>query len=474
MRNITFTQTSYDSFIELQDKLHQNICRKRTLVAIGTHDLDTLKPPFTYEALKPEDIKFIALNQTQSMNARDLLKLYETNPEFKHLKPYVSIISDTSVYPVIYDSNRTVLSLPPIINGEHSKITLNTKNVFIECTATDYTKANIVLNTMVTMFSQYCSPSFKAETVKVVYEKGDMSWNGEALHKTITPNLSMKQFEVSVDYILDKIGQVNLNGEQIVRMLRKQQLDATLAKDKVLVYVPPTRSDILHACDIMEDVAISYGYNNIPRTNPKTSTIGKQQPLNSMGDLLRMELAMASYTEILSLILCSREENFAFLNRTDDGNSAVVLSNPKTVDFQVCRTSLLPGLLKTVERNVTAGLPLKLFEISDVVLLDSTSDIGARNERRLAAVYCSTTSGLENIHGLLDRIMEVLEIPFHKQSGYAIELSQDATYFPGRQASIYLKGKKIGSFGTLHPTVLERFGIKYPVSCIELELEPLI
>jgi phenylalanyl-tRNA synthetase beta subunit len=44
---------------------------------------------------------------------------------------------------------RTVLSLPPIINGAHSAITLKTRNVFIECTATDLTKANIVLNTMV-------------------------------------------------------------------------------------------------------------------------------------------------------------------------------------------------------------------------------------------------------------------------------------------------------------------------------------
>lgn len=78
MRNIKFTEESYQSFIDLQDKLHHNICRKRTLVAIGTHDLDTLKPPFSYEALAPKDIKFIPLSQTKEFRADELLELYET------------------------------------------------------------------------------------------------------------------------------------------------------------------------------------------------------------------------------------------------------------------------------------------------------------------------------------------------------------------------------------------------------------
>ena len=75
------------------------------------------------------------------------------------------IFRDSPVYPVIYDSKDVVLSLPPIINGEHSKITLNTKNIFFEVTATDLTKASIVLDTLVTMFSQYCNKPFTVEPV---------------------------------------------------------------------------------------------------------------------------------------------------------------------------------------------------------------------------------------------------------------------------------------------------------------------
>ena len=77
LRNVKFTQARYESFIALQDKLHQNLARQRTLVAIGTHDLDAIKGPFTYEALPPEEIKFVPLNQTKSMNAVELMDFYE-------------------------------------------------------------------------------------------------------------------------------------------------------------------------------------------------------------------------------------------------------------------------------------------------------------------------------------------------------------------------------------------------------------
>ena len=118
LRNIKFTQASYDSFIGLQDKLHQNLARQRTLVAIGTHDLDTIKGPFTYEASPPKDISFIPLNQTKKMNGEELMEFYEND---KHLGKYLHIIRDKPIYPVILDSQRTVCSMPPIINGEHSK-----------------------------------------------------------------------------------------------------------------------------------------------------------------------------------------------------------------------------------------------------------------------------------------------------------------------------------------------------------------
>lgn len=181
LRDVNLDKEKYDRFIDLQDKLHQNICRKRVLVAIGTHDLDTIQGPFVYDAKPPKEIRFVPLNQTKEMDAEELMEFYSTHTQ---LKTYLPIIRDSPVYPVIYDANGVVLSLPPIINGDHSKISVNTKNIFIECTATDLTKAKIVLDTIVTLFSQHCSEPFKVEAVEVTNADGSVFKYPELAYRT--------------------------------------------------------------------------------------------------------------------------------------------------------------------------------------------------------------------------------------------------------------------------------------------------
>lgn len=464
LRGITFDEARYNSFIDLQDKLHQNLCRKRTLVAIGTHDLDTLEGPFTYEALAPSQIKFVPLKQEKEFRADELMEFYKSDMK---LKKFLHIIENSSVFPVIYDSKRTVLSLPPIINGAHSAITLKTKNVFIECTGTDLTKAKIVLNTMVTMFSMYCETKFEVEPVEVISpdEKS-----------VIYPDLSIWNLEMDLSYISRSIG-VPLKENEVISLLAKMQLSAQSQNSKIRVSVPPTRSDILHKCDVMEDVSIAYGFNNIPKTKPKSLTQGKQHPLNHLSDLIRSEIAMAGFTEVLTWILCSYEENFSMVNRKDDKKTAVVIGNPRSSEFEVARTSLLPGILKTMGHNKDHPRPIKIFEVGDIVVLDDQKDVGAANQRRLAALYCNSNSGFEIIHGLVDRIMEVVGVPFvtvGDDSGYYIRPSHEPEFFPGRQASIIFKGKSIGAFGIVHPEVLARFDIPDPCSMLEINIQPFL
>lgn len=181
LRDVTLTQESYNSFIDLQDKLHQNIGRKRSLVSIGTHDLDTINGPFFYDARPPSEIYFKPLNQTKKYTGEEIMELYATHAQ---LKQYLSIIKDSPVYPIVYDSNGIVLSLPPIINGDHSKITLETKNIFIECTATDLTKARVVLDTIVCTFSQYCSSKYTAEIVEVIYPDEQVFYYPDLKYRT--------------------------------------------------------------------------------------------------------------------------------------------------------------------------------------------------------------------------------------------------------------------------------------------------
>jgi phenylalanyl-tRNA synthetase beta chain len=473
LRGMTFNEARYNSFIDLQDKLHQNICRRRTLVAIGTHDLDTIQGPFTYEALPPSQINFVPLKQVKNFRADELMEFYESDLK---LRKFLHIIKDSPVFPVLYDSNRVVLSMPPIINGAHSAITLKTKNVFVECTATDLTKAKIVLNTMVTMFSVYCENEFEVEPVEVIYPDGK---------SYVYPDIAPYKMEVSLSYINKLLG-LSLEANKVVELLKKMQLNADALPDpssdpegdkkdcKLTVTVPPTRSDVLHPCDVAEDVAIAYGFNEIPKTKPASL---KPLPLNHFSDLMREEVAMNGYTEVVTFILCSEKENFAMLNRIDDKKTAIKIGNPRSADFEIVRTSLMPGILKTVAHNTNQAKPIKIYEVGDIAVMDESKDVGSRNQRQLAALYCDSTSGLERIHGLMDRIMEVNGTPFvlpgkpGHETGYHIQPSDEPEFLPGRQAKIIYKGKHVGNFGIVHPEVMENFGIPDPCSFLEINIE---
>ncbi|KAJ3345073.1 hypothetical protein HDU83_004440 [Entophlyctis luteolus] len=467
LRNIVFTQDSYNSFIDLQDKLHANICRRRTLVAIGTHDLDTIEGPFSYEALPPKDIQFVPLNQTKSMNGEELMTFYEAD---RKLSKFLHIIRDSPRYPVIYDSKRRVLSLPPIINSDHSKIKLTTKNVFIECTATDLTKAKVVLNTVVTMFSEYCKEKFTVEPVEVVQTDGT---------STLYPDLSLRKFETTETYINKLIG-TSIPRDKMLTLLSKMGVTASKGADStaISVLVPPTRSDILHPCDIMEDVAIAYGFNNIVKTLPKAATAGAMFPINKLSDQVRRELALSGYTEVLPLILCSHDENFKFLKQTDDNKTAVKLANPATIEYQVVRTSLLPGLLKTLNSNKKLPLPLKIFEVSDIVLKDDSIERRAKNVRHMAVLYANNKgSGFELIHGILDRIMLMLNVPMDVNGsgiGYYIRECDNPTFFPGRRADVFFNNSKIGHMGIVHPEVCQNFEVPFATSALEISIEPFM
>ena len=369
LRGVTLDQTAYDSFIDLQDKLHQNIARNRTLVAIGTHDLDTLTGPFTYSADPPKDIRFKPLNQAKEMSAPQMMELFSQD---SHLKQYLHIIRDSPVYPVIRDSKGVVLSMPPIINGDHSKISLKTKNIFIECTGTDLTKTKVVLDTLVTMFSQHCKVPFRVE--RAIVE--DRNRNNVTLSY---PELRYRTEVVEREKVCGLVG-VTLTAAEIAKLLSKMCLESkALDGDRIEVTIPPTRHDILHACDIYEDVAIAYGYNNLTKTVPKTMTVARQLPINKLSDQMRQSVAQAGFTETLTFSLCSRDDVSVKIRKSLDSVAAVHIANPKTQDFQVVRTTLLPGLLKTVHANKNLPLPLKVFEISDVVFRDPSKDVGARS-----------------------------------------------------------------------------------------------
>lgn len=476
LRDVEFDERKYASFIALQDKLHTNLCRNRTLVAIGTHDLDTLTPPFVYQALPPKEIQFAPLNQEKVMNGEELMEFYDKD---KNLGKYLHIIRDSPVYPVIYDSKKTVCSLPPIINSNHSKISLNTKNVFIEVTGTDKTKTEIVIEQMVAMFSTHCKKPFVIEPVQIVssHNKQDR----------VTPNIAPRKFQAEISYINSCLG-LKYSGEELAKLLKKMSLQAKQSSsDSNLldVEIPITRPDILHQCDIMEDAAIGYGFNNLKKTKPQSeSLVAKALPINKVADILRLASSQSGYLEVLPLTLCSHDENFKFLRQSDDGQQVVKLENPKTFEYQVVRTTLLPGILKTIKENRKHSLPIKVFECGDIVLKNQSLERRAFNQRNWSAIYAGKTSGFEYVQGLLGKIMQTMRTPWiekpteNKSRGYWIEEdSSNATFFPGRGAKIIFRASEgaepqhIGAIGVLHPEVLGHFEIPYAASSVEINAE---
>lgn len=287
-------------------------------------------------------------------------------------------------------------------------------------------------------------------------------------------------------------------------MLGPAKYDA--ANESIVVTVPVTRSDILHPVDVYEDLAIAYGYNNLVKTIPVSHTPGKELPINLLADLLRSEIAMAGYTEILSLGLLSLADNFDNLQRPHDGSN-ISIANPKNQGFQVARTTLIPGLLKTMSENLNLPISqtVRLFEVSDVVLKDPSSDVGARNERRVGALYTGPTAGFEVIHGLVDRMMQLLY--FVPSEEYAPDAAASAavrdmvtseqavgtykvvetnarnadgspsTFLDNRAAKLVCRRNgeeeyvEIGEFGIVHPKVMANFRLSFPVSVCELNLQ---
>lgn len=501
LRGFSFTPARYASFIDLQEKLHFNICRRRTLASVGTHDLDSVEGPFSYRAVSPADVLFAPLGAAAAVRGTELkAHMDEHRPSISKFLPLLR----ADAYPLISDARGRVLSLPPIINSEHSKISLATRNILIEVTATDQTKAEIVLNTIVCLFSQYCDDAYSVEQVRVTAADGQTR---------LWPQLATREVPTSVSWVNKCIG-VSLEREHMARILTKMSLAvkqplSAAEPDLIVALIPPTRSDVLHACDVMEDVAIAYGYDNIPKTVPAIACDGKSQPLNKLTDLLRNELAQAGYTEILTFSLLSRDEHYALMRRADD-NTAISIANPATIDFQVARTSLLPGMFKTVHHNKGQPKPLKLFEVQDVVLRDAATDVGARNERRVAAIHCGLTAGFEQLQGLLDRAMEVLDIltPDEKarrlaehaaalkaggraapvENGtYRVEkLTADEAARPDARWMFDAHGARViftphngaardvGYIGFVHPEVVDNFELSFPCSAFELQLEPFL
>jgi phenylalanyl-tRNA synthetase beta chain len=449
IRNIDLDEEEVATLMNIQEHLHWAVGRDRKKVAIGVHDLDNVKPPYRYTAVKPDSVSFTPLHgDGYPMNLEEILLLHEKGIE------YASILEGKEVYPIIFDDNNEVLSFPPIINGVLTTVTDETKNLFLDLTGTDLNSVNLALNILSTTLSDMGAT---IESIKVIYE-------GEK--EIVTPNLDSTKWEVEIDYVNSYLG-LKLTPSEMIKCFHKVRLDAKESKKKghLDVLIPAFRGDIMHPVDLTEEVAIGFGYFNIPKTI-REGCIGEYHPIQIFSNKVRKIMIGAGYLEVLNFILTSSEKQYTYMKQNFDDSSLIRIANPVSKEYNTTRTSILPNLMETIRFNRSEEKPIRIFEVGDVVLLASGEETGAKREIHLSAVSYHEDADFTEIRSTLDFIMTALGL----YEEYEIKVGSNPTYIEGRYGDVYLNGVKVGEIGEINPEVLLNFKLEFPVAGLELNL----
>ncbi len=453
VRNIDLDEDEVGTLMNIQEHLHWAVGRDRKKVAIGVHDLDKITPPYRYLAVKPEEISFIPLHgDGDPMNLAEILKYHEKGIEYAH------ILEGKEVYPVLLDKNDEVISFPPIINGILTTVTDDTKNLFLDLTGTDSKSINLAINILSTMLTD---TGAKLESVKMIDQEGNEFY---------TPNLDATKWAVDIAYVNDYIG-LNLKPEEMINCFKKVRLDAEVSKKRgyLNVWVPAYRGDIMHPVDFTEECAIGYGYFNLPLTI-REGCIGQYHPIQSFSNKIRTIMIGAGYLEVLSFILSNSERQYNYMSKDYVEKSNIQITNPVSREYDTVRTNLMHKLMETLLFNRSEEKPIRIFEVGDVILLNSKEETGAEREVHLSAVCYYDDADFTEIRSTLDFIMTSLG----KNDEFEVKQGRNSTYIDGRYGDVYLNGNKIGEIGEIHPEVLINFKLEFPVAALELNMQDFL
>lgn len=446
IEGIELDETALVAIMRAQEKLHQTLGRDRRKMSMGLHNADVLEPPITYAAEPSDSVRFVPLGETEEMTAAEMLRRTEKGREYAHL------VGDGSVVPVLRDSEGGVLSVPPILNGELTRVTSSTRNIFLDVTGPDM---RAISQALVLMATALAERGGRIGTVVISYPEGPI----------VTPDLSVSEMTVELDYVNSMMG-LNLSAQDVVNLLEKARLGAEAKGNVIKVRIPAYRSDFLHPVDVVEEVAQSLGYDYLtPELPMHVTTFGKRHPVEKASALVRSLMIGLGYQEVLNYVMTSREVLFRRVNRPE--SPVVEVANPVTASYTVLRDSLLPGLIAFLSRNTGAPLPQRIFEVGDVVIPDETAETGARDERRLAAAVADSEVGFEDIQADLYALLRNLNVSFE------LRPAEHPSLLRGRTAEVLVDGVSAGVVGEVHPEVLELNKIKTPVAVFELSLERL-
>ena len=439
--------------MKLQENLHWALGRDRKRASIGVYDLDTLQgKSFRYSAVAPEELRFVPLGYAADQD-RTPLQVLQEHPKGV---AYARLLSAFDRYPLLSDESGQVMALIPIINSEQTKVTHSTRNFFIDVTGAEERIVDKTLNTIVTSLLEL-ERGAKLESVTIQYTD----------HQRATPELTPQRMTFDPARPARQIG-IPLDRAGVVLCLRRMGHAVDESGDWLEVDIPAYRNDIMHAVDLVEDVAIAFGYHNIVPTLVPTLTVGGEQEGEKLSNTARAALTGLGFFEVLTLILSNEESQYDLLRRPR-GEQHVLLDNPISVEQTMIRVSLVPGLLDTLAANVDHELPQRVFEVGNVSFLDSEVETGAREQRRLAVAAIGPRIDYSSIRAYAEAILRELGWTLHSPP------SQDPLFIPGRGAQVVAvkDGQEflLGVMGEIHPEVLERFKLTYPVALLEMDLQ---
>lgn len=436
VKNLKFDDEKIKEIIDIQEKLHSTFGRNRKKIAIGIYPLEKIKLPITFKAEAPDKIKFIPLEASEEMTGMQILSRHPAGREYAHL------LSNEKKFPVFIDAANNILSMPPIINSQLTgKIDIKTKDVFIECSGHDFNVLQKTLNMLVCLLSD-----MKGEIYAVQLNYPDK--------KIITPDLTPEKLKLEIKNVNKLLG-LNLKEQEIKKLLEKMGY----LYNKGTVEVPAYRIDILHEVDLIEDIAIAYGYDNFEAEIPQISTIGKESAIEIKKRKIAEILAGLSLLEISTYHLTTKND----MKKTGIKTKGIEVESSKT-DFSVLRPCLLINSLKVLSENVDAKYPQKIFELGKIFKENL-------DEEEKLCITISGETDFTEISQVLDYLMRMLSL------NYKIEETSNSLFIEGRTGKIILKNngkeKEIGILGEISPNIIKNWHLKMPVVALEIEIEEL-
>ena len=444
--NVDFTGDKLKYIMDFQENLHWVIGRDRKKVAIGIHNADVVKAPFKYIATEKDANAFVALEKDTPMTPHEILTEHDKGKAYAHL------IENFDKYPLILDCEDNVLSMPPIINGELTKIKEDTKNIIVDVTGTDERAVNQAMNIICSSFAEVGG---QIKSMEVRYTD-----------KTIvSPDLTPQEKNVHVDTANNLIGGTALTAEDIKELLLKARFDAEIIDDnEVKAIIPAYRVDILHEVDVVENIAVQYHINSVEAELPDINTVAYENNWFKAESTIRELMVGLGFQEVMSLMLTNEEAHYEKMNQSEEDH--VQVARPITIDRTMIRTSLINSLMEFLEDNKHEDLPQKIFEIGDVLYLDDAKENKTRSSKKLAALICHSTANFTEIKSIVTSVLGNL--------GYTMEISdsKNKTFIEGRAADVTgeaQKGTIRGFFGEVSPEVISNFTLEYPVIAFEIE-----